>query len=136
MHGKDNWVGREVEGRYSDIMTLFIRKGDLPKNWKEYPHIYFTQEYMTEKKFDDISKILDSTHIPVTVEATPKTFDDIPVYLFNRVHVIYRIPDVNVQKLKKTDTLSIDAGWYRVQQITKCHLMDITPDDYKFDTKD
>jgi hypothetical protein len=136
MHGKDNWVGREVEGRYSDIMTLFIRSGELPKNWKEYPHIYFTQEYMTEKKFTDISKILDTTHIPVTVEATPKTFDDIPVYLFNRVHIIYRIPDVNVEKLKKTDTLSIDQGWYRVKQITVCNMMDITPDDYKFDTKD
>jgi hypothetical protein len=53
--------------------------------------------------------------------------------VFNRAHLIYRINDSFVQKLKKTDTLSIDAGWYRVHQITKCHLMEISPDDYKYD---
>jgi len=53
--------------------------------------------------------------------------------IFNRVHVIYRIQDEFVAKLKKTDTLSIDAGWYRVHQITKCNMMEINPDDYKFD---
>jgi len=25
MYGKKQWRGREVEGRYSDIMTFFIR---------------------------------------------------------------------------------------------------------------
>jgi hypothetical protein len=41
--------------------------------------------------------------------------------------------DENVTKLKKTDTLSIDQGWYRVHQVTKCNMMEINPDDYKFD---
>jgi hypothetical protein len=35
--------------------------------------------------------------------------------------------------LKDTDTLSIDAGWYRVHQVTKCNMMEISPDNYKFD---
>ena len=25
MYGKDQWRGREVEGRYSDMMTYFVR---------------------------------------------------------------------------------------------------------------
>jgi hypothetical protein len=137
MYGKDNWKGKEVEGRYSDIMTLFIRNGALPKEWNKYPHIYFTTEYIENRiannKWEDIVTILDTSIIPITIEATEKTFDNIPIFLFNRVHIIYRIPNQHVEKLKKTDTVSIDAGWYRVKQITKCHLMDITPDDYKYD---
>ena len=45
----------------------------------------------------------------------------------------YELLDFGIITPKKTDTLSIDAGWYRVHQITKCHMMDIKPDDYKFD---
>ena len=139
MHSKNSWIGKEVEGRYSDIMTLFIRKGKLPSNWKQYPHIYFTIEYIKDSiksgYWIDIEEILDTTNLAVTIEATHETFDNIPVFLFNRVHIIYRIPDTYVAKLKKTDTVSIDAGWYRVHQIMKCNLMEITPDDYKFDTK-
>jgi hypothetical protein len=55
------------------------------------------------------------------------------VDLVNRCHIIYRIIDDAVQLLKDTDTLSIDAGWYRVHQITKCNMMEINPDNYKFD---
>lgn len=139
MHSKNSWVGREVEGRYSDIMTLFIRKGKLPNNWKTFPHIYFTIEYIKESiktnNWIDIIEILDTTHSAVTIEATPDTFNNIPVFLFNRVHIIYRIQDSNLEKLKKTDTLSIDNGWYRVSQVMKDHMMHIVPDDYKFDVK-
>jgi hypothetical protein len=137
MHSKQNWIGREVEGRYSDIMTLFIREGKLPKEWNKYPHVYFTIEYIKERikdeKWDDVLTILDTSYTPVTLEATPDTFEQIPVFLFNRVHIIYRIPDVHVQRLKETDTVSIDAGWYRVSQVTKCNMMNINPDNYKFD---
>lgn len=139
MHSKNSWIGKEVEGRYSDIMTLFIRKGKLPSNWKQYPHIYFTIEYIRDSiksgHWIDIVEILDTTHSAVTIEATPDTFKDVPVFLFNRVHIIYRIQDANLEKLKKTDTLSIDNGWYRVSQVMKDNMMHISPDDYKFDTK-
>jgi hypothetical protein len=82
--------------------------------------------------WDDIHAILETNQI-VTIESNSKTIDRIPMSVFNRSHIIYRIADVNVEKLKQTDTVSIDAGWYRVHQITKCHMMDIKPDDYKFD---
>ena len=135
MYGKSFWYGREVEGRLSDIDTVFVR-GQVPENYKEYPHIYFTIEYIemccVHGNWDDIHNILETNQI-VTVESNPKTIDRIPMSVFNRAHIIYRIADTNVEKLKQTDTISIDAGWYRVHQITKCHMMDIKPDDYKFD---
>ena len=135
MYGKSYWYGNEVEGRLSDIETVFVR-GQVPKNYKDYPHIYFTIEYIemacVHGNWDEIHSILETKQY-VTIEANDKTMDKIPMSIFNRAHIIYRIPDKHVAKLKNTDTLSIDAGWYRVHQITKCNMMEINPDDYKFD---
>ena len=142
MYGKDQWIGKEVEGRYSDILTYFVRDLsfglDLVDHLHEYPHYYFTIEYMKNcgKDSDEIRQIrhiLDKTNCAVTIEANDTTLKQLPPDLFNRCHIIYRINDENVQKLKETDTLSIDAGWYRVHQITKCNMMEINPDNYKFD---
>ena len=147
MYGKNQWKGREVEGRYSDLMTFFVRELDFTnknsygldiKNINEYPHYYFTIEYMKKSMTDEtylstIRWILDNSNSVVTIEATENTITTIKPDLFNRCHVIYRISDVYLEMLKDTDTLSIDAGWYRVHQITKCNMMEINPDDYKFD---
>lgn len=141
MYGKQQWRGRECEGRYSDIMTLFVRElgdGIDVEYLSEYPHYYFTIEYMkccfeNSAEIDAIREILDDTNCAVTIEANADTIERIPPDLFNRCHVIYRIQDTAVQRLKSTDTLSIDAGWYRVHQITKCNMMEINPDNYKFD---
>ena len=51
MYGKQQWSGREVEGRYSDMMTLFVRElgdGINVEDLRKYPHYYFTIEYVTE----------------------------------------------------------------------------------------
>ncbi len=147
MYRKHQWIGREVEGRYSDMMTFFIRAlgdGINVDDLSQYPHYYFTIEYMRKasnsdkwenKKnlYDPIREILDTTNCVVTVEASSDVLNNLPPDLFNRGHIIYRIIDDAVQKLKETDTLSIDAGWYRVHQVTKCNMMEINPDNYKFD---
>ena len=145
MYGKKQWRGLEVEGRYSDIMTFFVRElidNKLSvKEYKEYPHYYFTIEY-TLNAFNNsgnpqyvsvIRHILDTTNCAVTIEADRGTLWNIPADLVNRCHIIYRIQDDALQVLKDTDTLSIDAGWYRVSQVTKCNMMHINPDNYKFD---
>jgi hypothetical protein len=138
MYSKSYWYGREVEGRYSDIETVFVR-GAVPTNYEDYPHIYFTIEYIrmaiTSNNWKDIHAILDTKQI-VTIEADSHTFEKIPMSVFNRAHIIYRIADPFVERLKKTDTLSIDAGWYRCLQTTKYNMMQTTPDDYKFDREE
>lgn len=149
MYGKQQWRGREVEGRYTDMMTLFVRElgdGINVDDLSEYPHIriyphyYFTIEYiasMIESKnsnqLEAIREILDTTNAVITIEANKSTLKNIPTDLFNRCHIIYRIQDDAVQLLKATDTLSIDAGWYRCHMIAKMHLQETTPDSYKFD---
>ncbi len=148
MYGKQQWIGREVEGRYSDMMTFFVRElgdGIDVDDFHQYPHYYFTAEYMriavnadtidskNNKHLAEIREILDTTNCVVTIEADWVIIGQIPPDLFNRCHIIYRIQDSSVQKLKDTDTVSIDAGWYRVSQVTKCNMMHINPDNYKFD---
>lgn len=148
MYGKKVWRGKEVEGRYSDIMTYFVR--ELDKDIETdmiamYPHFYFTIEYVTKmligaggnstKEFylTQIRTILDNSYNAVTLEANSETLKKIPVDLINRCHIIYRVQDDALQYLKDTDTFSVDAGWYRVSQVTKCNMMHINPDNYKFD---
>ena len=147
MYGKNQWKGREVEGRYSDLMTFFVRELDFTnknsygldiKNLNEYPHYYFTIEFMKkslkeEHYLETLRWILDNSNSAVTIEANEETLTAIKPDLFNRCHVIYRISDPYLEMLKATDTLSIDAGWYRVHQVTKCNMMEISPDNYKFD---
>ena len=75
MYGKNQWRGREVEGRYSDMMTWFIRSlnedNGLDVSIIDYPHYYFTIEYMKRiyqntsigiPEVDIIRTILDSTN--------------------------------------------------------------------------
>ena len=147
MYGKHQWKGREVEGRYSDMMTFFVRDlnhnmrstyGLEVKNLNEYPHYYFTIEFMKkslkeEHYLETLRWILDNSNSAVTMEANEETLTAIKPDLFNRCHIIYRISDPYLEMLKSTDTLSIDAGWYRVHQVTKCNMMEISPDNYKFD---
>jgi hypothetical protein len=148
MYGKKVWRGREVEGRYSDIMTYFVRELDKEIENEDiamYPHFYFTIEYVTkminptvgsttrEMYTNSIRKILDNSYNAVTLEANSTTLKNIPTDLFNRCHIIYRVQDDAMQYLKDTDTFSVDAGWYRVSQVTKCNMMHINPDNYKFD---
>ena len=75
MYGKSYWYGKEVEGRLSDIETVFVR-GQVPKNYKDYPHIYFTIEYIemacVHGNWDEIHNILDTKQY-VTIEANEKT---------------------------------------------------------------
>jgi hypothetical protein len=137
MYEKRYWYGKEVEGRLSDMETVFVRS-EVPTNYIEYPHVYFTIEYITHAVnspvlWDRIYQILDNSNKMITIEANDRVIDSIPMSVFNRVHIIYRIQDANVAKLKKTDTLSIDAGWYRCLQVTKHNMMETDPDTYKFD---
>ena len=91
MYGKHQWKGREVEGRYSDLMTFFVRDlnhnikktyGLEVENFNEYPHYYFTIEFMKksmkdEKYLESIRRILDESNCAVTIEATTGDGDNI-----------------------------------------------------------
>jgi len=146
MYGKKQWQGLEVEGRYSDLMTLFVRDLDNDANkhglqvdnLSNYPHYYFTIEYMKQcnestSYINTIRWILDNCNSAITIEADDTTINRITPDLINRCHIIYRIQDKALQVLKDTDTLSIDAGWYRCHMIAKMHMQETKPTNYMYD---
>jgi hypothetical protein len=69
------------------------------------------------------------------LKPTQATIERMPPDLVNRCHIIYRIQDKALQVLKDTDTLSIDAGWYRCHMIAKMHMQETKPANYMFDSE-
>jgi hypothetical protein len=84
-------------------------------------------------RLETIRWILDTSNCAITVEANSETILRIPPDLINRCHIIYRIKDTALQVLKDTDTLSIDAGWYRCHMIAKMHMQETKPASYMYD---
>jgi hypothetical protein len=139
MYNESYWIGKEVEGRYKDIYTIFFRKDYKKELIAEYPHVYFTIEFINDcikkQDFKCIEDIIHTTKKTITIEANRECLNDIPLSIFNHVHIIYRIKDINIERLKQTDTVSVDADWYRVYQVTKMQMIKTYPDDYKYDLK-
>ena len=104
MYGKSYWYGREVEGRLSDIETVFVR-GQVPTNYKDYPHIYFTIEYIemccVHGNWKEIHDILETKQF-VTIEANSSTMSKIPMSLIGI--------RVRFMTLKKSNLDNHEAG--------------------------
>jgi len=139
MKGLAYWRGLEVEGTWSDIQTLFIRS-EIPKNYKDYPHMYFTFEYVEgcisgKYSWDTIADIMDSTKISISLEANDKTLRKIPKRVYNHAHILYRIsvPTCDIDYLKKQDCITLDNGEYNTYTASKSILQHVDADSYKFD---
>ncbi len=140
MKGLAYWAGIEVEGTFSDIPTLFIRS-EIPKNYKDYPHLYFTYEWVeaciaNKKSWDLIADIMDATKIAISLEANDKTLRKIPKRIYNHAHILYRmqVPTCDIDYLKKQDCITIDNGEYNTYVVAKHIMQHVDADSYKFDT--
>lgn len=134
MLGQKNWLGIECEGRYAGLKTMFVR-AEYETPPEDYSHIYFTREFLIDKenvlfleKF-----ILDTTKC-VTIECNNETYKYLTPNMKVRAHIIYRIEDTNVNKLKHTDEVMIDCGVYNVLCFTKLTGMQVSYADYANDT--
>jgi hypothetical protein len=138
MQGLDYWFGPECEGRHTGIQTVF-RRFALPSNWKNYPHIYFTieavREFIKSNDWDEVIDILNNTFHYITCEIDTDTIDKIPKRVYNHVHLLYRvqIPKMDIDKLKKMDTVTLDCGSYNIYAVAKNNLQKVTADDYAVD---
>lgn len=139
MKGLAYWRGMECEGSYSDIQTLFVRS-EIPKNYKDYPHIYFTFEYVegcisNKYSWDTIADIMNTTKITISLEANDKTLRKIPKRIYNHAHVLYRIqiPTCDIDYLKRYDTITLDNSEYNTYTASKYILQHVDADEYKHD---
>jgi hypothetical protein len=138
MQGKPYFYGPEVEGRYTGIQTVFVRE-QFPEDAPKYPHIYFTVEFMEkaihdERLMQDIITISDLKTQQITLEIFPSQFDKIPYALRNTCHILVRVSLPIIEKLKPSDTITLDVEPYNVYTITKWNMQHVAPTDYSFDS--
>ncbi len=122
----DFWYGREVEGRFTDLQTVFIR-GKFPEDYKKYPHVFFTEEapinLLKEKEYDLIRELLNEGKM-VTIEIVEENVKLLPQDIYNRCHLMYRIKAPLGLKMKNTDTICLDMEKFRVLCATKLNMQE------------
>lgn len=135
---RTHWYGKEVEGRFSDIETLFV--ADFKSvNLKDIPvsHIYICSP-ATKQLIDGtvswqtIFNLL-SDKLFISIEATPGMVEKIPAMIRIRTHIMLMIDCKDASLLKKTDSIKVVYGDYSLYCNTVHNMQHVTPDDYKFD---
>ena len=143
---KGYWYGKEVEGRFTDIDTLFI--SDLTEIAElgiacidNIPaHIYFCSTAVQQLVYgiegfnlETIFALKDNTTF-ISLEATPSMLSQIPPMIRIHCHILLMISEPNASLLKETDTIKVVYNDYSLLCTTVHNMQRVTPDDYKFDT--
>jgi hypothetical protein len=134
---RTHWYGKEVEGRFTDIETLFISDIKVLQEKLEVPaHVYFCSPATTQLiKQDDWTNMFDliSDNTFVTIEATPGMVEQIPPMIRIRTHILLMLNCTDAALLKKTDSIKVVYADYSLYCTTVHNMQQVTPDDYKFD---
>lgn len=135
MIGKKNWYGKEVEGRLYGLNTKFIRYEVGELDPYEVQHLYFTREFLeTEGGIEQIEFFCINSKYMISVECNKNTFNLLTPNIKVRAHLIYRVVEDNIFKLKETDSIFIDTEEpYNVLCFTKHNSLKVTPNDYSND---
>ena len=134
---RTHWYGKEVEGRFTDIETLFISDIKALQEKLEVPaHVYFCSPATSQLiKQDDWTNMFDliSDNTFVTIEATPGMVEHIPPMIRIRAHILLMLNCTDAALLKKTDSIKVVYADYSLYCTTVHNMQQVTPDDYKFD---
>jgi hypothetical protein len=134
---KKYWFGKEVEGRYTDIETLFINDVSvLGEILIEVPHVYFTSAAVDELiKTNGWQRIFElvETNI-ISLEVLPGMLSRIPAMLRIHCHILLMLSASDASLLKKTDSIKVVYDDYSLYCTTVHNMQQVTPDDYKFDS--
>jgi len=136
---RTHWYGKEVEGRFTDIETLFISdlkayNEILPD--KETAHVYYcsnaTSQLIATAAWANIFREISDTTF-VTIEVTPGMLEKIPPMIRIRAHILLMLDCKDASLLKKTDSIKVVYAPYSLYCTTIHNMQQVTPDDYKFD---
>lgn len=134
---KGYWYGKEVEGRYTDIETLFIADLEsIPEDFSfDALHIYFCSGAVKQLiasdnwafVFDKIGSVI------VSLEVEPGMLEKIPPMLRIHCHILLMLSASDAKLLKKTDSIKVVYDDYSLYCTTVHNMQQVTPDEYKFD---
>lgn len=112
------WIGKEVEGRFKGLQTLFIKGDQSIRGIKEkldiikmpISHLYFgagNQSSVTS--YDTIRYFILQDYL-ITYEVFLQDLDKVPQDIVMHCHIIACVRGENVRKLKTTDTIKIETS--------------------------
>lgn len=136
---RTHWYGKEVEGRFTDIETLFISDVKaLDKVLSKPAHVYFcspaTEQLIKQEMWGSVfDMISDNTF--VTIEVTPGMLEKIPPMIRIHVHILLMLNCKDAELLKRTDSIKVVYADYSLYCTTVHNMQHVTSDDYKFDRK-
>jgi hypothetical protein len=141
---KSVWFGKEVEGRFTDIETMFVSDFNalLHGNVTTKPvaHVYIcspaTRQLIdgTLKGFnwDNLFNMMTDKQV-VSIEVEPGMLEKIPPMIRIRAHILLMINEKDAGLLKKTDSIKVVYNDYSLYCTTIHNMQQVLPDDYKFD---
>lgn len=134
---RTHWYGKEVEGRFTDIETLFVSDTKALQEKLQVPaHVYFcspaTEQLIEQNDWSNMFDLI-SDNTFVTIEATPGMVEQIPPMIRIRAHILLMLNCSDAGLLKKTDSIKVVYADYSLYCTTVHNMQQVTPDDYKFD---
>ena len=141
---KSVWLGKEVEGRFTDVETMFVSDftelllGDI--QFKPVAHVYICSPATRQlidgsvKKFswDNIFNMMTDKQF-VSIEVEPGMLEKIPPMIRIRAHILLMLNEKDAGLLKKTDSIKVVYNDYSLYCTTVHNMQQVLPDDYKFD---
>jgi len=141
---KSVWFGKEVEGRFTDVETMFVSdfnellQGNVTT--KPVAHVYIcspaTKQLVNNelKDFDwgNLFNMMSDKQI-VSIEVEPGMLEKIPPMIRIRAHILLMLNEKDAGLLKKTDSIKVVYNDYSLYCTTVHNMQQVLPDDYKFD---
>jgi hypothetical protein len=141
---KSVWFGKEVEGRFTDVETMFVSDftelllGNI--QFEPVAHVYIcspaTRQLIDDsvKKFnwDNVFNMMSNKQF-VSIEVEPGMLDKIPPMIRIRAHILLMLNEKDAGLLKKTDSIKVVYNDYSLYCTTVHNMQQVLPDDYKFD---
>lgn len=141
MINRNFWFGPEVEGRLSGVQTVFVRfKFPDEMIIALYPHLYFTIEWCrandaASKEWGKVREYLFQNRKAITIEVDANCLDNVPPDVFNSSHILCRTSAPVIDRLKPTDTITVDVRPYHIYCVTKQAMMHVSPENYAVDVE-
>jgi hypothetical protein len=144
---KSVWFGKEVEGRFTDVETMFVSDfNELLLGidcYKPVAHVYIcspaTQQLVNRSlkgfDWDNIFHMMSDKQF-VSIEVEPGMLEKIPPMIRIRAHILLMLNETDARLLKKTDSIKVVYDDYSLYCTTVHNMQQVLPDDYKFDRFD
>ena len=141
---KSVWFGKEVEGRFTDVETMFVSDFNTLLLGiyyiKPVAHVYIcspaTRQLVDGNlkgfNWDNIFNMMSDKQF-VSIEVEPGMLEKIPPMIRIRAHILLMLNEKDAGLLKKTDSIKVVYNDYSLYCTTVYNMQQVLPDDYKFD---